>query len=310
MRDGPWRALYPFVPRRHGHGARALPGRPATPAAGQGYLDEGPPDGPPVVMVHGNPTWSFYFRGLVSAWRGRWRCLAPDHMGCGLSDRPAGYPYTLAAHVDNLDALLSAVLPPADRPGGRVVLLAHDWGGAIGMGFATRRPERVAGLIVTNSAAWPDLRVPARIRLCRVPVLGALAVRGLNLFARAASRMTTSRPLPPEVRAGYLAPYDSWAARVAVHRFVQDIPLSPRARSAPELERIAEGLGRLAGKPALVAWGMKDWCFSPHYLAGWKERLPGVRVAEFPDAAHYLQEDAGEEAERVMREFLEGLPSW
>ncbi len=274
MREGSWRRLYPFEGRFHRKGGVA-----------QHYLDEGADRGGlPAVMVHGNPTWSFFFRDLVRAWSGTRRCLVPDHVGCGRSDRPRGYPYTLKTHIDNLEDLLETVLPPADAPGGRIALVVHDWGGAIGMGYAVRRPERIAKLVIANTAAWPDLKVPGRIKLCRWPGVGAFLVQGLNLFVRLATRQTTVKPLPADVRAGYAAPYDSWRAREAVLRFVQDIPLSPKDPSHAVLTDIAARLPALRDVPAQLVWGMRDWCFSPYYLRGWRERFPAARVLELPDA--------------------------
>src|SRR5947207_7725543 len=190
------------------------------------YLDEG--HGPPVVMVHGNPTWSFYYRNLVLRLRGRYRCVVPDHVGCGLSDKPseAQYPYSLERRIADLAALLDHLKLERD-----VTLVMHDWGGMIGTAWATRFPERVKRLVVLNTAAFhlpKSKRLPLSLRVGRNTVLGALLIRGLNLFCRAAARWcVTRRPLPPDVRRMYLAPYDSWAHRVAVLKFVQTIPLVP-----------------------------------------------------------------------------------
>lgn len=295
MREGPWRSLYPFAAHYHArHGIR------------QHYVDEGADRArPAVVMVHGNPTWSFFFRGLLSAWAGTRRCIAPDHVGCGLSDIPPDYPYTLQTHIDNLEALLESALPPAGEPGGKIDLLVHDWGGAVGMGYAVRHPERIRRIVAMNTASWPDLKVPRRIYLCRCPGLGAFLVRGLNLFVNLATTQTVERPLPPDVRDGYLAPYDSYAHRVAVLRFVEDIPMSPKDASHAVLSDIAARLETLRDRPMLLPWGMKDWCFSPYYLNGWKERFPAARSLEIADAGHYLLEDAFARVEPAMRAFID-----
>jgi len=132
------------------------------------YLDEG--QGPAVVMVHGNPSWSYLYRNLVSGLRDRYRCIVPDHLGCGFSDKPTDYPYRLKNHVDNLERLLEALGVE------RCILVVHDWGGAIGMGWAGRHPERVAGVVVLNTAAFRSPRLPLRIAICRWPVLGSLLI--------------------------------------------------------------------------------------------------------------------------------------
>ena len=209
-----WRSLYPF----ESHWLKIGPHR-------LHYVDEG--SGPPLLLLHGNPTWSFYWRKVIEPWRKKFRVVALDHVGCGLSDKPAVYDYTLARHVENVLALVRA-LDLKD-----ITLVAHDWGGPIGLGAAVALPQRFARLVLMNTAAFRSTRVPWRIRACRIPFLSAWAVRGLNLFVRGTLRMATEFPdrLSGAVRAGYLAPYDSWAHRIAVHRFVQDIPLSPRHRS-------------------------------------------------------------------------------
>lgn len=288
-------ALYPFEGRRLDLGGLSLH-----------YLDEGAGD--PVLMVHGNPSWSFTWRKLVGALRGGMRCVVPDHIGCGRSDKPGDdrYEYTLARRIDDLTALVEHL----DLR--RVTLVCHDWGGAIGCGWAVRQPERVARLVLMNTAAFPlppGKRVPPSLRLARTPGLGALLVRGFSAFTRGANRYGVVRgPLPAEVAAGYHAPYDSWAHRIAVHRFVQDIPFGPGDRAWETLTATAEGLPRLARLPTLLVWGLADFVFDAPFLAEWRRRLPHAEVLELPDAGHYLMEDAGDEVlDRVTR-FLDEHP--
>ncbi len=249
------------------------------------YLDEGPREGPVVVMVHGNPTWSFYFRSLVFALRDRFRCLVPDHVGCGLSDKPQDYNYSLEQRIADLGTLLDALNIT------RAHLIVHDWGGPIGLGVARRRPALVDRLVVLNTAAFPSRRIPRRIAVCRLPWLGALLVRGLNGFSGPAVHLAVRRPLPPAVRQAMLWPHRSWADRVAVHRFVRDIPLGPGHRTQPEIERIGGSLTAFRDRPVLIVWGMRDWCFDSTFLAEWKQRLPRARVVELPEAGHWLLED-------------------
>ncbi len=285
MSPEPWRALYPFESRFHQTGGQRMH-----------YLDEG--SGDPLVMVHGNPSWSFYYRKLVAAFSETGRVIAPDHIGCGLSDKPQDYAYTLAQHVDNLGSLLDQLELE------RINLVLHDWGGAIGMGFAVRHPERISRIVVFNTAAWLSTRCPWRIRVCRIPVLGALAVRGLNGFAGAAVHMAVERTMPPEVMAGYLAPYDSWANRIATLRFVQDIPLSESHPTYQTLGQIEAELHRLVERPMQIIWGMKDWCFTEHFLEGWQQRFPAAELHRIPDAGHYVVEDAIEQIIPLMRAFI------
>ncbi len=268
------------------------------------YLDEGPRDGEVLLFVHGNPTWSFHWRHAILALSDRYRCIAVDHIGCGLSDKPARYPYRLAQHVENLERLARSL----DLK--RVTMVVHDWGGPIGLGFASRNLERIARLIVFNTSAFTGLKAPWRIRACRAPGFGALAVRGFNAFAVAATVMALERHerMTPSVRRGYLAPYDSFAHRIATLRFVQDIPLSPRHPSYAELERIEKSLPGFEKLPTCLIWGGLDWCFTPEHLARFQEVWPQAEVHLDERAGHYVFEDARERSLRWIERFLARNP--
>lgn len=270
------------------------------------YLDEG--RGAPVVMVHGNPTWSFYYRRLVLALRDRYRCIVPDHVGMGLSDKPSDdrYVYTLAQRVDDFEALLDHL--GVDRD---VTLVVHDWGGMIAMAWAARHPDRVARLVILNTAAFPlpaDKPFPWPLGLTRTPV-GALLVRGFNAFSAVAARVCVTRePLSPEVRRAYTAPYSNWNDRIATLRFVQDIPLRPGDRGWPILEATAEKLPTLAHLPALICWGARDFVFDDTFLREWEKYLPNAEVLRFADAGHYVLEDAADEIIARVERFLDEHP--
>ena len=267
------------------------------------FIDEG--EGEPVVMVHGNPTWSFFYRQLVETLRLQHRCLAVDHVGCGFSDKPRKYTYNLETHINNFERWLDIVLPPADWNGGKFDLIVHDWGGPIGLGYAVRHPERVNRIVVMNSSVFTEGDMPRRIKLCRVPVLGAFLVRGLNLFASMATTMTTNTKLSAAVRKAYVMPYNSWGNRVAVHRFIQDIPLKKGTPTYKLFQDIEDKIqDALEDKPLLIQWGMDDWCFTPFFLDLWREYFPKAEVDEY-DAGHYLLEDMGEEIAERIRVFLE-----
>lgn len=282
-----WRKLYPFKSHE-----LALDGERYH------YLDEG--HGPALLLVHGNPTWSFYWRRLVLSLRDRYRVIVPDHIGCGLSSKPRDYEYHLARHVANLRRLVETL----DLS--EITLIGHDWGGAIGLDAAIEMPERFARLILANTAGFRSQRIPFRIRICRTPILGRLAVQGLNAFARSALWMATEYPqrMTAEVRAGLIAPYDSWAHRRATYEFVRDIPLSPRHPSYAKLAEIETGLAKLADRPTLFVWGMKDWCFSPHFLERFLEFFPHATVRRIDHAGHYVVEDAPDEVIDAIEDFL------
>ena len=288
---GEFQDLYPFQSNFHTLGDHRIH-----------YLDEG--QGDVLLMLHGNPTWSFYYRHLILGLRDRNRCVVPDHIGCGLSDKPQHYDYTLSRHIDNLESLVESLGLE------KITLVMHDWGGAIGMGFAVRHPHKVRRLIVFNTAAFLSDRLPLSIRLCRLPVFGTVAIRVLNAFAGLAILRASKHPerMTRQVRAGYLAPYDSFANRIANLRFVQDIPMSPGVPSYPVVRTIQENLGRFRDRPMMIVWGKQDFVFDYHFLDTWREYFPDAQVHEVADAGHYVVEDAHERMVPWIREFLDRHP--
>jgi haloalkane dehalogenase len=266
------------------------------------YLDEG--TGEPVVAVHGNPTWSFYYRELVARLSSEYRVVVPDHIGCGLSDKPDDeqYGYTLRRRIDDLSALIDRL--ELDR----VSLVVHDWGGAIGLGWAIRNPERLARLVILNTAAFhlpPDMTLPWQLWLVRNTPVGPLMVRGLNAFARGAAWVgCTRRRLGKRLRDAYCAPYDSWADRIATLRFVQDIPLQPGDAAYDTLTAIQASLHRFRDRPVLICWGARDFVFDDRFLAEWRNIYPHAEVHRFADAGHYVLEDASDQVIGLIRKFL------
>lgn len=265
------------------------------------YLDEGA--GETLLFVHGNPTWSFYWRKLIKPLSARYRCVAPDHIGCGLSDKPQDWSYRLEDHVANLSKLIES-LDLRD-----VTLVIHDWGGPIGFGAALRHPDRIKRIVIFNSGCFEG-PIPLEIRMCRWPVVGPVAIRGLNGFVRVGLLRATGdrRRFKGAVGRGYLAPYDSWAHRVANHRFIQDIPLEPHHPTRRYFLSIGEDLRRFADTPSMIVWGEKDFCFVPEYRAGFLARLPKSEVHVFQDAGHWVVEDAHERILPLMTAFLDKNP--
>lgn len=266
------------------------------------YVDEGA--GETLLFVHGNPTWSFAWRHFLKDLSADYRAVAVDHLGCGFSDKPQTYEYRLEQHIANLcQAITSLDLQ-------NITLLAHDWGGAIGMGAATRMPERFSRFVLFNTAAFRSRRIPLRIAVCRIPLLGSFAVRGLNLFAKAAIRMAVHHHerMTRDVRAGFLAPYSNWLDRIAVLRFVEDIPLSPQHPSYNTLRALEEKLHLFQKAPMLFVWGDRDWCFTLEFLEEFRCRFPQAEVFRIADAGHYVFEDAFERIIPRLREFLRTHP--
>jgi cis-3-alkyl-4-acyloxetan-2-one decarboxylase len=259
------------------------------------YLDEGPflasgSAAPTLLFIHGNPTWSFHWRRLIAALRPDYRCVAPDHVGCGFSDRPSRL-LSLDEHIENLCTFVDQLELE------RVTLVAQDWGGAIGLGAMLRMPERLSSVILFNTGAFPPRYIPWRIRACRLPGVGRLAVQGANLFSLAALRMTLARrkSLEPEVAAGYLAPYDNWTNRRGVYGFVHDIPNGPDHPTWQTLAAIERNLPAFADRPIALIWGMRDWCFRPDCLDRFLQTWPRAVAHRLADVGHWVLEDAPDE---------------
>lgn len=268
------------------------------------YVDTGPvglDEEPTLLCVHGNPTWSFYYRRILQEFGGNCRALAVDHIGCGFSDKPKNYPYTLETHTRNLVRFVESL----DLK--RVVVVVHDWGGAIGLGMATQLMDRIAGLVILNTGAFPPPFIPKRISICRIPILGSFAVRRLNGFALAATTMALSRlnQLSPAARAGLLAPYDSYANRVAIDGFVRDIPMKVSHPTYVVLEQLEKSLSGLRNIPTRFVWGMKDWCFTPECLHRLQSHLPHAETLELSDVGHYVMEEAPDEVNQTIAALLQ-----
>ncbi len=272
------------------------------------YIDEGA--GSPIVMVHGNPTWSFYFRHLIERLSPGYRVIVPDHIGCGLSEKPddRAYPYTLSSRVDDLELLLDHLSLDRD-----ITLVVHDWGGMIGMTYAARHPERIARLVVCNTAAFhkpPSKPMPQALSVCRDSKRGEFLVRGLNAFCRGTAWLGCKKhPMSRALRDAYIAPYDSWKNRIAIHRFVQDIPLKPGEPSYELVSWVEDRLHLLGAIPILIVWGMKDFVFDHHFLDEWIRRFPAAQVHRFPEAGHYLFEDERDAVNALLPAFLAARPA-
>ena len=270
------------------------------------YVDEGA--GSPVIMVHGNPTWSFYYRRLIQDLSPHFRAIAVDHMGCGLSDKPTAeqYDYTLDCRINDLENFICRLELKE-----KLTLVVHDWGGMIGIAYALRYLDRIDKIVLLNTAAFfpPQGRpLPLRLKLIRhVKPFAKVAVLGFNVFVRSALFMATAKGIPGDVRSGLSAPYNCWQNRIATLKFVEDIPLRPGDPSFETVKTVQNELHRLRDLPMLICWGMKDFVFTKAYLDEWRHRFPGARVHTFGDAGHYVLEDAAETViDHIHKFMLEG----
>lgn len=259
------------------------------------YVDEG--QGEPILFVHGTPAWSFLYRHLISGLAGEMRCVAPDHIGFGLSAKPPGWSYSVAAHAANLGALV-------DHLGLRdITLVVHDLGGPIGLSLALARPELVRRLVIFNTLLWPmtgDFAPPGLAKLFGGPIGRFLYLRQ-NISARSLLPLVYAdrSKLTPAIHRQYIAPFPQPDDRHGMFAFARLM-----AGGAAELAPLWERRAALVDKPALLIWGMKDAAFPPKFLARWRELLPHAEVLELPNVGHFAQEEAPEPALGAIRRFI------
>lgn len=286
---------YPFTPKR----------LEVRPGIWFSYLDEGPADGEPVVMLHGNPSWSYYWRHLVSGLSSRYRCLVPDHVGMGLSDKPSDqrYHYTLRSRIEDLTVWLDTL-----KITGSVTLVVHDWGGMVGFGWALNHPAQIKRLVITNTAAFPlpvTKTLPWPIALGRHWKVGEWLIRAGNVFALGAAWFGVKRGMPKAVRRAFVRPYDNWENRIATVRFIQDIPLRAGDPAWSLVTEVEQNLSHWADRPTLIAWGLQDFVFDHRFLDRFRQLWPNAHVLTYPDAGHYVLEDVAEQLIPQIRQFLD-----
>lgn len=261
----------------------------------QHYIDEG--EGDVIFLIHGNPTWSFYYRNMIKSLSKTNRVIAIDHIGCGLSDKPIDYSYRLEQRVSDLDNLINSFNLESYS------MMVHDWGGAIGFGHAVNHVGKISKMIILNTAAFRSPHIPFTIKLCKLPYAGAFIVKYFNAFCYPATFMTTVKKLPRVVKDAYLLPYNSSEKRIAISEFVQDIPLNSKHRSYDMLHSIEKGLPSL-NCDKLILWGGKDFCFHDKFYQKWREVYPDAQFKYYQNAGHYVIEDEKEDTIEMVEKFL------
>lgn len=255
------------------------------------YVDEG--TGPPIVFCHGNPTWSFLYRKIITRLRGRFRCIAVDYLGFGLSERPEGYGYTTEEHVRCLGELVDHLQLDG------FIVMGQDWGGPVGMAVAAARQDRVHGVVLGDTWFWPaDLRMTAFARVMSMPWMQRQILER-NVFVDWIIPLGTARKLTPGEMDHYRKVQPSPSARAGIAEMPRQL-LAAR----PLLQRLASDVpARLGAKPALLVWGRKDLAFrSAHLLPRMQAAFPGNVTVMLPHAGHYIQEDAPDEIARAITE--------
>ena len=267
------------------------------------YVDEG--EGEPIVMLHGNPTWGYLYRNFIPPLSESNRCVVPDYMGFGKSDKPLDQPYTLARHIENFSALM------LDLDLRDVTLVMQDWGGPIGLGFGVEHPERIKRLVILNSWAF---RIPEGsslaplLELFRQPHVGEAMVQGLNLFVEGfLPAGIYHKERLEEFMPAYRAPFPDWNSRIGTLAFPRDIPVGDEHPSTATMGRIQDNLGKL-NVPTTIIWALQDPAIPPPLIDAWKGVYPHAEEHRIETASHFLQEDEPEQIVGLILDFLKRNP--
>jgi haloalkane dehalogenase len=266
-----------------------------APAGRLHYVDEG--SGQAIVMVHGNPTWSYLYRHLIKQLQPEYRCIAMDHIGFGLSDKPRDWSYLPSDHAANLTALIDG-LALKD-----ITLVVQDWGGPIGLSYAVARPENVSRLIIMDTWAWPvnrDWYYVAFSGFMGGPI-GRMLIRRYNFFAKSVMRQAfgDKRKLIPAAHEHYLRALPTPEDRKGCYVFPRQI-----VKSTPWLGQLWSNIATLSGKPKLIVWGMNDIAFREKELKRWESTFPEARSIRLASVGHFVQEEAPEELTAAVIPFL------
>ncbi|MEI6293132.1 MAG: alpha/beta fold hydrolase [Methanomicrobiales archaeon] len=268
-----------------------------TPAGTMHYVDEG--TGDPIVFVHGNPAWSFEFRRLIRELSRTNRCIAPDLIGFGLSDKPAGWSYLPEEQAKNLDCFLESLSLE------HITMVVGDWGGPIGLSYAINHPEKVKNLVITNTWLWSvrsDWYFQAFSKFMGGP-LGRWLIRNRNFFAGTLMRSMfgDKSRLTPEIHEHYLIPLSKPEERKGCWVFPGQI-----IGSSDWLGSLWDKREALQGKRHLIAWGMKDIAFRKKEMKTWMNAFPMATVVRFEDAGHFVAEEKPDELTREIQDLIRG----
>ena len=296
-RNGDWTfdGTWPYEPRYFDTGAGRIH-----------YVDEGPRDGRPVVLVHGNPTWGYLYRHFITPLvEAGYRVVVPDHLGFGRSDKPnKASLFTIPKHADRFIALMDSL----DLEDATVVV--QDWGGPIGLSWPARRPDKVRSLYIMNTFAHrppAGTKVPAILRFMRAPLIGEALIKGRHLFVKRLLFQAIRRDQLNEAsRAAYLAPHPTYASRTGILVFPRQIPDGPTGPVSDFVADVHQGLLVFRDRPVAFAWGKRDPVFPPGiYKRLWEPDFPEAPILWLDKAGHFLQEDAPELIVPNLLEFLE-----
>lgn len=260
------------------------------------YLDEG--SGPIVVLLHGNPTWCYYYRNLLATLKDKFRVIVPDYIGCGLSEQPTGKHFRAIDRVEHLEELLRKL------EANKYSLVMHDWGGSIGTALATRNIQAIEKLVYLNTTITETESLPRIIRVAAKPFFGKFLTKYSKRFLKLATDFGVYKKLLKEVRQAYFYPYQTSDRRDSIWDFVADIPFDSSHPTYSLMLELGSNLPKLAHIPVQIVWGLKDPCFHREMLSKVAQHFPQARVLEIPHASHLVLEDATDLAGNTIREFL------
>jgi acyl-CoA synthetase (AMP-forming)/AMP-acid ligase II/pimeloyl-ACP methyl ester carboxylesterase len=260
------------------------------------YIDEG--SGPVVLLLHGNPTWSFLYRNVIRELRDSFRLIAPDFLGCGLSDRTPGVRFKAVDRINQLEEFVTALGLT------KFSIVMHDWGGPLGTGFMLRRLESIQRIVYLNTTLTETESLPPIIKVAAMPVIGKALTRHTATFVRLTTSMGAYTRLTPDVKDGYMAPYTTRQQRDAIWDFVDDIPFDASHPTYSQMVEIAAGLPKVAQKPVKIIWGLRDPCFHREMLSKVAAHFPNAEILEIGDASHLVLDDAPQVAIPAIKEFL------
>ena len=265
------------------------------------YVDEG--SGPVVILLHGNPTWSFYYRNLILDLKKDFRVIAPDFLGLGLSDHPPEAHFRASDRISHLQELIKNLGLT------RYSLVMHDWGGSIGSGVAVRDPGAIESLVYLNTTLTETESLPFIIKRAARPLVGKFLTKTTKHFIKLTTEWGVCTKLPQNVKHGYFYPYKTSARRTAIWDFVADIPFDSDHPSYADMLFLAENLPKLGHVPTLIVWGLQDPCFHREMLSQLARHFPHAEVIEIPNGSHLVLEDAPEIAIPAIHRFLSGKPT-
>jgi len=260
------------------------------------YIDEG--TGDPIVMVHGNPTWSFSYRHLIKCLSASYRCVAVDHVGFGLSDKPKGWSYNPQGHAENFATLITALNLK------NITLIVQDWGGPIGLSYAVNNPQNVKRIILMNTWMWPVKGDPHFERFSKFMggALGRFLIKRFNFFVRVVMKMAYGdrTKFTKAIRLHYLKPLENPDDRKGCWVFPKQI-----LAANDWLANLWTKVENIKTKPTLIMWGMKDIAFRAQELKKWEELFSNKDVIKFEEVGHFVQEEKGMELCPIITRFLE-----